>query len=136
MSTVSDTPSPPVADSAGGLTAGSEPSPWAFDERPPLQARTVSARVSLRTRLREIVRARELFVFLVRKELKVKYKGSVLGIAWSMLNPAVTLFVYYVVFKYFLGSNVPSFAFYLFSGLLVWNLFLTALLGSSSTIVA
>jgi ABC-2 type transport system permease protein len=105
-------------------------------DRSTLAARTVSSRVSLRTRITEIARARELFVFLVRKELKVKYKGSVLGLLWSMLNPAVTLMVYYVVFKYFLKSSVPYFALYLFSGLIVWNFFLTALIGSASTIVA
>ena len=101
-----------------------------------LPARIVSSRVSLRSRIREIVRSRELLVFLIRKELKVKYKGSVLGLLWSMLNPAVTLMVYYVVFKYFLVNYVPYFALYLFSGLIVWNFFLTALIGSASTIVA
>ncbi len=112
------------------------PPAWDGAEQPALAARTVSARVSLGTRLREIVRSRELFVFLVRKELKVKYKGSVLGLLWSMLNPAVTLIVYDLVFTYFLKSGIPNFALYLFSGLIVWNLFLTALLGSASTIVA
>jgi ABC-2 type transport system permease protein len=101
-----------------------------------LPARIVSSRVSLRTRIRELFGARELFVFLVRKELKVKYKASVLGLLWSMLNPAVVLIVYYVVFKYFLQNSVPYFALYLFSGLIVWNMFLTALMGSSSVIVA
>jgi ABC-2 type transport system permease protein len=105
-------------------------------DRAALPARVVSSRVNLRSRLVEIWRSRELFVFLVRKELKVKYKGSILGILWSMLNPAVTLMVYYVVFKYFLQSTVPDFALYLFSGLIVWNFFLTALVGSASTIVA
>jgi ABC-2 type transport system permease protein len=113
----------------------SQPTLGVYVDRGDLPARTVSARVGLRTRLVEIARARELFVFLVRKELKVKYKGSVLGLLWSMLNPAVTLGVYYVVFKYFLQSAVPDFALYLFSGLIVWNLFLTALIGSASTIV-
>ena len=100
-----------------------------------LPPRVVSSRISLRARLREIFRARELLVFLVRKELKVKYKGSVLGFLWSMLNPAVVLVVYYVVFNYFLKQAVPYFALYLFSGLLVWNLFAGALMGSSSAIV-
>ena len=51
--------------------------------------RIVSARVSVWLRLVEMWRARELFVFLVRKEIKVKYKNSVLGFLWSMLNPAL-----------------------------------------------
>ncbi len=96
----------------------------------------VSSRLRIFPRIRDIWRSRELFVFLVRKDLKVKYKGSVLGLLWSMLNPAVTLIVYYVVFKYFLKSGTPNFALYLFSGLIAWNLFLTALIGASSSIVA
>ncbi len=101
-----------------------------------LPARVVAARVPLRQRLRELWASRELFFFLVRKDLKVKYKGSVLGVAWSMLNPAVMLGVYYVVFAKFMHSPIPGFALYLFCGLIVWNLFQLALLGSSSVIVA
>ena len=97
--------------------------------------RVVSSKVRLRVRLQEIWSSRELFTFLVRKELKVKYKSSVLGLLWSMLNPAVVLMVYYVVFKYIAKNPTPLFALYLFSGLLVWNLFSTVLPGSASTIV-
>lgn len=100
-----------------------------------LPSRVVSARVSLRARLLEIWRSRELLVFLVRKELKVKYKNSALGFAWSMLNPALVLAVYYIVFTVFLPNGIPHFALYLFSGLLAWNLFNTALLGSAGAIV-
>ena len=111
---------------------GSSPRPQARD----LSYRVVSSKVRLGARAKEIWSSRELFVFLVRKELKVKYKSSVLGLLWSMLNPAVVLMVYYVVFKYVLKNPTPDFALYLFSGLLVWNLFATVLPGSSSTIVA
>jgi ABC-2 type transport system permease protein len=110
--------------------------PVAIPDRSQLPPRVVSSRLRILPRIRDIWRSRELFVFLVRKDLKVKYKGSVLGLLWSMLNPAVTLLVYYVVFKYFLKSGTPNFALYLFSGLIAWNLFLTALIGASSSIVA
>ena len=73
---------------------------------------------------------------LVRKELKVKYKNSVLGFFWSMLNPALYLVVFYVIFQLVLKNNVPSFALFLLSGLIVWNLFATALPASTSSIVA
>jgi len=65
----------------------------------------------------------------------VKYKGSFLGFIWSMINPAIVLLVYYVVFRYFLKSAVPDFALYLFSGLLVWNFFSVSLSGASNAIV-
>lgn len=98
--------------------------------------RVVSARVSLRNRLIEIWRCRELLVFLIRKELKVKYKNSVLGFAWSMLNPALVLLVYYVVFTIFLRNGVPHFALFLFAGLLGWNLFNNSLMGASGAVVS
>lgn len=101
-----------------------------------LPARIVAARVPLRRRVRELWQSRELFAFLVRKDLKVKYRGSVLGLLWSLLNPAVMLVVYDIVFTKFLKNGVHDFALYLFSALIVWNLFQLALMGSSSTIVA
>ena len=73
----------------------------------PLPSRVVSAKVSLRQRLAEIWQSRELIAFLIRKELKVRYKNSVLGFVWSFLNPALILGVYYVVFKYFLPEPRP-----------------------------
>ena len=106
------------------------------NRRGELASRVVSARVRVRPRLREIWRSRELLLFMIRKDLKVKYKGSFLGFLWSMLNPAAVLLVYYVVFKFFLKSTVPDFALFLFSGLLVWNFFSLALIGSSNAIVA
>ena len=66
----------------------------------------------------------------------MKYKNSFLGFLWSMVNPAVVLGVYYVVFRYVLKSGIPDFALYLFSGLIVWNLFQTALMGATGVIVA
>ncbi|HLG92578.1 MAG TPA: ABC transporter permease, partial [Acidimicrobiales bacterium] len=78
----------------------------------------------------------ELLVFLVRKELSVKYKNSVLGFVWSMLNPALTLAVYYFVFQEVLKAGIPGFAIFLMSGLIVWNLFSSAVPGATAAIVA
>lgn len=105
-------------------------------DRGELPQRVVSARVSLRRRLAEIWASRELLGFLVRKELKVRYKNSVLGFVWSFLNPALVLMIYYVVFKYFLKNPTPDFALYLFAGLLPWNLFNNSLLSASGVLVA
>ena len=98
--------------------------------------RVVAARVSIWLRLGELWRARELFFFLVRKEIKVKYKNSVLGFLWSMLNPALTLAVFYVLFTFFLPNGVPKFVIYMFSAMLVWNLFQTAVLTGTSSVVS
>jgi ABC-2 type transport system permease protein len=96
--------------------------------------RVLSAEPNIPTRLKEIWLYRPLLLSLVRKELKVKYKGSILGFAWSMLNPLFTLAIYYFVFQVILGNQMPLFAIYLLSGLLVWNLFSTALAAATGSI--
>ena len=101
-----------------------------------LPQRVVAAHVGTLTRLREIWKARELLVFLVRKELKVRYKSSFLGFLWTFLNPAMVLLIYYVMFSFILKNGIVDFAVYLMCGLLPWNLFNTALLSSSGTLVA
>jgi ABC-2 type transport system permease protein len=63
----------------------------------------------------------ELLVGLVRKDLKVKYQGSVLGFLWSLANPLLVLVVYTFVFQVVLKTGIPVFGFYLLSGLLLWN---------------
>jgi len=85
--------------------------------------RVVSPTISVRQRLREIWLSRELLVYLVRTEIKVKYKNSVLGLVWSMIAPAMTLAIYFIVFQVVLGNRQPNFVIFLFAGLLVWNLF-------------
>src|SRR3954470_17570251 len=90
----------------------------------------VRARPTIRNTVADVFRYHELLIGLVKKELKVKYKGSVLGFAWSMLNPALYLVVFYVVFNIFLGNGVPHFELFLLSALLAWNFFSTALAGA------
>jgi len=81
-----------------------------------------------------IWRYRELLLNLVRKELKVRYKNSSLGFLWSMLNPAMYLVVFYVVFQLVLKAGIPYFPVFLLSGLLAWNLFSASLAGASGSI--
>jgi ABC-2 type transport system permease protein len=99
-------------------------------------ARVVSPRTSVVERFRRIVTYRELLVGMTRKELKVKYKNSILGFAWSLLNPLLYLVVFYIAFVKILGSGVPAFPIFLLSGLLVWNLFSTGLGSACSSVVA
>src|SRR6478609_8015797 len=87
----------------------------------------VSPRQTVRAHLRDLWRFRELLRNLVRKELKVKYKNSVLGFVWSMLNPLFLLAVYGVAFS-ILGNAFEYFTIWLLIGLLVWNLFNVALI--------
>lgn len=98
--------------------------------------RVVQPRSSVIERFRRIVTYHELLVGMTRKELKVKYKNSILGFAWSLLNPLLYLVVFYIAFVKILGSGVPAFPVYLLSGLLVWNLFSTGLSGACLSVVS
>ncbi|MCX6538777.1 MAG: ABC transporter permease [Acidobacteria bacterium] len=70
-----------------------------------------------------LARYRELLKNLVLKDLKLKYRGSVLGFLWSLLNPLIMMGVYTVAFKYILGSKVEGFVFFLLLGILPWGFF-------------
>jgi len=85
--------------------------------------RSTGHHADLRTRTREILSYRELLVNLVRKELKVRYKNSVLGFVWTLVNPAVTIGVFYVIFSLVLKNAIPFFVLFLMSGVLIFNLF-------------
>lgn len=98
-------------------------------------SRLSTAEVGLWERLGDTWRSRELLVTFTRTELKVKYKNSVLGFLWSMLNPALYLVVFYVVFQLILGSGIPNFPIFLLSGLLVWNLFSVGVSGATGSVV-
>ena len=95
----------------------------------------VNGKVQLGQRLVDLWRNRDLLLLLTRTELKVKYKESVLGYAWSMLNPALVLAIYYMIFKVISRTQQPHFAIWLFCGLLVWNLFNNSAQGSTTVVV-
>ena len=90
------------------------------------------------TTLAEYGASRELMANLTLRELRAKYKRSVLGWAWSLLNPLATMLIYTLVFGYILRvqpssgdpSGLKNFALFLMCGLLPWN-YLTAGVGGS-----
>jgi ABC-2 type transport system permease protein len=83
------------------------------------------------SRLGDFVGTRDLTVNLTLRELRGRYKRSVLGWTWSLLNPLASVLIYSLVFSYFLKivppvgdpSGLQSFALFLLCGLVVWNLF-------------
>jgi ABC-2 type transport system permease protein len=97
--------------------------------------RVMSARVKLGTRLVNLWNRRELLRNLVISDIRIKYKGSALGLLWSMLAPAFTLGIYYLVFSVFLKNGYPNYVIFLFSGLIVWNLFQNAVNAATGVIV-
>lgn len=62
---------------------------------------------------------------LVRTDFKLRYQGSVLGYAWSLLRPLLIFLILYIVFVKFLrlGADVPHFPIYLLLGIVLWNFF-------------
>jgi ABC-2 type transport system permease protein len=85
-------------------------------------------------RLRVLIAHREILSNLIRKELKVKYVASVLGAAWSLLNPLVYLAVFTFVTGV-LDNALPDYPVYLLSGLLAWNLFSASAIGGSRSVI-
>src|SRR5690242_4481024 len=93
--------------------------------------------------LSEVFRTRFLLKLLVRKELKVRYRGSVLGLLWSYVKPGMQFIVFYVALGVFLGlehsprnpNGLPNYAIYLFSGIVLINFFSEALGNASRSIV-
>ena len=92
-------------------------------------------RLRLRQRIRELWEYREVLLNLVRKELKVKYTGSVLGAVWSLLNPVVFLAVFTFVAKV-LGAAAKDYAEFLLAGLLAWNLFSVSLTSGAVSVIS
>ncbi len=99
------------------------------------QITVVNGKVRLARRCKDLWTNRDLLVLLTRTQLKVKYKSSVLGYAWSMLNPALVLAIYFVVFSIISKSGQPHFAIWIMAGLLPWNLFNGSAIASTGVVV-
>lgn len=96
----------------------------------------VSPRRDVRTQLREILSFRELIGGLVRKELKVRYKQSTLGLAWSMVQPLFLLAIYSLAFSVLSPNSIPHLGVWIMSGLLVWTLVSTTLVTAVTSITS
>ncbi len=88
--------------------------------------------------LTQLFHYREMLKSLVQRDLRARYKGSVLGILWTFLNPLLQLAVYSVVFKFIMKVQVPGYDYsvYLFVGLVPWMSFAAAILICNSAFVA
>lgn len=92
---------------------------------------------SLLIRLRELLRYRELIRNLVVSEVKARYKNSLLGFVWSLLNPLAMMMVFTVVFGVLWpNQQLENYPIFLLCGLLPWNYFSASIIGSSNSIVA
>lgn len=80
---------------------------------------------------------RVLLAELVRTDFKLRYQGSALGYAWSLLKPLLLFIILYIVFVFFLkiGQDVPHYPVYLLLGIVMWNFFTEMTSQSLSSIV-
>jgi ABC-2 type transport system permease protein len=99
------------------------------------ELRPMAGRRSTISHVREIVMFRELLAMLVRKELTVRYKNSILGFTWSMAQPLFLLVVYSLVFA-ILGAGFARFAIWVLCGLLVWTLISSSLVTATVSITS
>lgn len=89
--------------------------------------------------LRQLPRYRGLMQTLVVRELKARYRGSVLGYLWSFINPLLLLLIYSFVFTYLMPAKVPGvdpYPLFLFCGILPWTWFSTSLTEASNSLIS
>ncbi|MFU0826452.1 MAG: Transport permease protein [Lachnoclostridium sp.] len=86
--------------------------------------------------LKEIYAYRQMIYSLVKRDLRGRYKGSVLGFLWTFLNPLLQLGVYTFLFSFILKSDIEKFYLFLFVALVPWLFFSTSLANGSSCIWA
>jgi lipopolysaccharide transport system permease protein len=89
--------------------------------------------------LRQLFRYRGLIQSLVARELKARYRGSVLGFLWSFINPLLLLLIYTFVFTVIMPNRnelAQPYAVFMFCGILPWNWFSSSLIEASGSLVA
>lgn len=92
----------------------------------------------IRLGLDELWQYRELFYFFTWRDIKVKYKQTLLGFLWAVLQPFIMMAIFVVFFSRLLNvptDSIPAPIFY-FSGLLLWNMFSNGLSGAASSMIS
>jgi homopolymeric O-antigen transport system permease protein len=84
--------------------------------------------------MRELYRYRDLVLTLVARELKVRYRRSVIGFLWTMLQPLLMMLVFYLVFSELFRFNMPHYPVYALAGILFWNFFSQSIVASMNSL--
>lgn len=85
--------------------------------------------------IKELYAYRQMIISLVRKDLRGRYKGTVLGFLWTFINPLLQLIVYTFVFSIIFNSGIEDYYLFLFVALIPWLFFGSCLQGGSSCII-
>ena len=96
-----------------------------------------SEQTGVRLNLGELWRFRELLYFLTLRDIKVRYKQTLLGIAWVLIQPFLTMLIFSLVFSRFVKVNTGTMPYPLFalSGLMLWLFFANAVTNSTASLV-
>lgn len=86
--------------------------------------------------IKELWDYREMIASLVKRDLKSRYKGSVLGFFWMFLNPLLQLLVYTIVFSSIMRMNIEQYYLFLFVALIPWTFFSTCLSAGTNVVIA
>jgi len=85
---------------------------------------------------KELWRYRELFYFFTWRDVKIKYKQTVLGFLWAVLQPVLMMIIFTLFGRTLsIDSRGIPYELFVFSGLLIWSIFSTGLLGASNSII-
>ncbi len=85
--------------------------------------------------LKELFEYREMIVGLVKKDLRGRYKGSVLGFLWTFINPLLQLLVYTMVFSVIMKNGIDKYYIFLFVALVPWMFFSACVTGGSTSVL-
>lgn len=85
--------------------------------------------------LREVWDYRQMLFSMVRKDLRSRYRGSVLGFLWTFINPLMQLLIYSLVFPFLLRMQEENYSMFVFTGLLPWIFFTSSLQGGTNCVV-
>jgi lipopolysaccharide transport system permease protein len=91
---------------------------------------------SIPARLAEVWQYRHLVASLVLRDLKVRYKNSVLGFLWSLLSPLLMMSVFWLVFSFIMDQQIRDYAVFILVALLPWNWFTVSVSGGVASITA
>ena len=125
-----------MTGAGGSALKNAAPRARAVEPRPPgTTARLGGAGAGGVERIRRLFAYRTLLKYLVLKEIKVKSRGTYLGVAWTLMNPLFTIVVYFVVFRYIFRVAGSDFLPFFLVGFLMWTFFSRTVTSAATCII-
>jgi ABC-type polysaccharide/polyol phosphate export permease len=93
-------------------------------------------KIDWRRRIKELYSYRYLLQNMIVRDLKVRYKNSILGVLWSLLNPLLMMVVFTLVFSIMMQSGIRQYSVFILVGLLPWNFFSSSLMIGATSVTS